>query len=94
MGPLNDVNVEGYMIHIRSEDFTDISDAIPVGEEYVLNELLITKDNFPELVNSSAWFISVTAFDSNGIVKQPWMKDQRCGCTQPAFRGAKFREWI
>ena len=68
--PSNDVNVEGYMIHIRSEDFTDISDAIPVGEEYVLNELLITKENFPELVNSSAWFISVTAFDSNGIVKQ------------------------
>ena len=65
----NDLEVRGYQIHINSEDFMDISSATFVGETRTANSFVITSLIFPELVNSSDWFISVTTFDDNEVRK-------------------------
>ncbi|MDP6223694.1 MAG: hypothetical protein QGF34_01375, partial [Candidatus Poseidoniaceae archaeon] len=64
------INVEGYQIHIRSIDFMDISDATLLDNVSTANSFVITKDVFPDLVNSSDWYISVTTFDANGVVRE------------------------
>ncbi len=65
----NDLDVKGYQIHINSEDFMDISDATFVGETRTANSFVISATVFPDLVNSSDWFISVTTFDENEVRK-------------------------
>lgn len=47
----------------------DISDATFVGETRTANSFVISATVFPDLVNSSDWFISVTTFDENEVRK-------------------------
>jgi hypothetical protein len=65
----NDLSVKGYQIHISSDDFMDISDAIYLGETRTVNSFLITEALFSDLSNTSDWFISVTTFDENEVKK-------------------------
>ena len=64
------INVEGYQIHINSEDFMDISEATLLDNRTTSNSYVITTETFPDLVNTSDWYISVTTFDGNGVVRE------------------------
>ncbi|MEC7260980.1 MAG: hypothetical protein VXV71_00985, partial [Candidatus Thermoplasmatota archaeon] len=60
--------VEGYQVHISSTDFMDISDAIFL-DETIANSFVISSQVFPDLVNTTDWFISVTTFDDDEVRK-------------------------
>ena len=62
----NDLSVEGYQIHISSTDFMDISDAMFL-DETIANSFVISSQVFPDLVNTSDWFVSVTTFDDDEV---------------------------
>ena len=64
----NDLSVEGYQVHISSTDFMDISDAIYL-DETIANSFVISSQVFPDLVNTTDWFISVTTFDDDEVRK-------------------------
>ena len=64
----NDLSVEGYQIHISSTDFMDISDAMFL-DETIANSFVISSQIFPDLVNTSDWFVSVTTFDDDEVRK-------------------------
>ena len=64
------ISVEGYQIHINSEDFMDISEATLLDNTTTSNSYVITTETFPDLVNTSDWYISVTTFDGNGVVRE------------------------
>ena len=64
----NDLSVEGYQIHVSSTDFMDISDAMFL-DETIANSFVISSQVFPDLVNTSDWFVSVTTFDDDEVRK-------------------------
>ena len=56
-------SVRGYQIYISSEEYSNTDDAILVGEVKATNTFLITQNGFEDLVNNTAWYVSVSAID-------------------------------
>jgi len=59
----NDPSVRAYRVYFASESFPDVESAILAGEVQASNSYRISADTFPELVNSSGWYIAVTPVD-------------------------------
>jgi hypothetical protein len=59
--------VEGYQIHISSENFSDITNATLVGDDVSTTRFVVTKEMFGSLTNTSGWYISVTPFDNENV---------------------------
>ncbi|MBT6644566.1 MAG: hypothetical protein HOB52_02030, partial [Euryarchaeota archaeon] len=56
-------SVRGYRIYISSEEYSTTDDAELVGEVKATNTFLITQNGFEDLVNNTAWYVSVSAID-------------------------------
>ena len=59
--------IEGYQIHISSENFSDITNATLVGDDVSTTRFVVTKEMFGSLSNTSGWYISVTPFDNENV---------------------------
>jgi hypothetical protein len=59
----NDPSVRAYRVYFASESYADVEVATLAGEVLASNSFKITADAFPELVNSTGWYIAVTPVD-------------------------------
>jgi hypothetical protein len=59
----NDPSVRAYRVYFASESYADVEIATLAGEVLASNSFKITADAFPELVNSTGWYIAVTPVD-------------------------------
>ena len=58
-----DPTVRAYRVYFASESYDDVEVATLAGEVFASNSLRISAEAFPELVNSSGWYIAVTPVD-------------------------------
>lgn len=59
----NDPSVRAYRVYFASESYADVEIATLAGEVLASNSFKITAEAFPELVNSTGWYIAVTPVD-------------------------------
>jgi len=59
----NDPSVRAYRVYFASESFPDVESATLAGEVTASNSFRISSTSFPELVNSTGWYIAVTPVD-------------------------------
>jgi len=59
----NDPSVRAYRVYFASATFPDVGSATLAGEVQASNSFRIAATSFPELVNSSGWYIAVTPID-------------------------------
>ena len=58
-------NVRSYLIFISDSEFSEVADAVMVGEVGPSDSFLITSTNFDNLSNDTTWWIGVAAKDSD-----------------------------
>jgi hypothetical protein len=59
--------IEGYQVHISSENFSDIANATLIGDEISTTSFIVSRENFPSLTNTSDYYLSVTPFDQQNV---------------------------
>ena len=59
----NDPSVRAYRVYFASESYADVEAATMAGEVLTSSSFKITADAFPQLVNSTGWYIAVTPVD-------------------------------
>ena len=59
----NDPSVRAYRVYFAEATFPDVESATLAGEVQASNSFRITAAAFPELVNSTGWYIAVTPVD-------------------------------